>query len=88
MVRALVDGRKTETRRPMTSQLAKSLPGDRLWVRETWHVSFHDEEHPDAPTRAYHDTPKDQRLAQLAHRIHFYEEEMRKDHARRFRPTR
>ncbi|UKJ74571.1 hypothetical protein [Azospirillum brasilense] len=37
MVRALLDGRKTQTRRLATSPLAKVQPGDRLWVREnTW----------------------------------------------------
>ncbi len=34
MVRALLDGRKTQTRRLATSPLAKTEPGDRLWVRE------------------------------------------------------
>lgn len=34
MVRALLAGRKTQTRRLATSPLAKCLPGDRLWVRE------------------------------------------------------
>ncbi|APZ81792.1 hypothetical protein vBEliSR6L_27 [Erythrobacter phage vB_EliS_R6L] len=36
MVRALLAGRKTQTRRLTTSPLAKALPGDRLWVREAW----------------------------------------------------
>ncbi len=35
MVRALLDGRKTQTRRLATSPLRKVCPGDRLWVRET-----------------------------------------------------
>jgi len=35
MVRALLDGRKTQTRRLASSPLAKALPDDRLWVRET-----------------------------------------------------
>ena len=38
MVRAILDGRKTMTRRLATSPLAKCQPGDRLWVRETWQV--------------------------------------------------
>lgn len=44
MVRALVDGRKTQTRRLATSPLAKCEPGDRLYVREAWrlHERFSD----------------------------------------------
>ena len=38
MVRALLDDRKTQTRRLATSPLAKCSPGDRLWVREGWHA--------------------------------------------------
>lgn len=36
MIRALLDGRKTQTRRLATSPLAKCQPGDRLWVRESF----------------------------------------------------
>lgn len=36
MVRAILAGRKTITRRLATSPLAKCQPGDRLWVREAW----------------------------------------------------
>jgi hypothetical protein len=36
MVRALLEGRKTMTRRLATSPLAKCKPGDRLWVREAF----------------------------------------------------
>lgn len=36
MVRALLDGRKTQTRRLASSPLNKTEPGDLLWVRETW----------------------------------------------------
>lgn len=36
MVRAILDGRKSVTRRLATSPLRKCEPGDRLWVRETW----------------------------------------------------
>lgn len=35
MVRALLDGRKTQTRRLATSPLRKCEAGDRLWVRES-----------------------------------------------------
>jgi len=34
MIRAILAGQKTQTRRLASSQLAKVLPGDRLWVRE------------------------------------------------------
>lgn len=36
MIRALLEGRKTQTRRLTSSPLAKAQPGDRLWVREAW----------------------------------------------------
>lgn len=36
MVRALRDGRKTQTRRLASSPPAKVRRGDRLWVREAW----------------------------------------------------
>lgn len=36
MVRALLDGRKTQTRRLATSPLRRCEPGDLLYVRETW----------------------------------------------------
>jgi hypothetical protein len=36
MVRALLDGRKTQTRRLAASPLRRAEVGDRLWVRETF----------------------------------------------------
>jgi hypothetical protein len=36
MVRALLAGRKTQTRRLAASRLARCQPGDRLWVRESF----------------------------------------------------
>ncbi len=38
MVRALLAGRKTQTRRLASSPLARCVVGDRLYVREAWRV--------------------------------------------------
>ncbi len=38
MVNALLSGRKTMTRRLAASPLRRVVPGDRLWVRETWQL--------------------------------------------------
>lgn len=40
MVRALLDGRKTQTRRLATSPLRRVEAGDRLYVREAWRASY------------------------------------------------
>lgn len=42
MVRAILEGRKTQTRRLVTHRWATVAAGDRLWVREAWHLSEHD----------------------------------------------
>ncbi|MEA3044525.1 MAG: hypothetical protein QOH47_2363 [Sphingomonadales bacterium] len=42
MVRALLDGRKTQTRRLATSPLRRCEVGDRLWVRESFFVMSDD----------------------------------------------
>lgn len=37
LVRAILEGRKTQTRRPMRMRYSPSTdPGDTIWVRETW----------------------------------------------------
>ena len=38
MINALLAGRKTMTRRLASSPLRRVVPGDRLWVRETWQL--------------------------------------------------
>ena len=43
MVRAILDGRKTMTRR-LNKQWLKVKAGDRLWVKETWRVGAWDED--------------------------------------------
>lgn len=53
MVRALLDGRKTQTRRLASSPLAKRKKGDRLWVRETWQAGMGC----DGPQITYRATP-------------------------------
>ena len=88
MVRALVDGRKTETRRLISSPLAKATPGDLLWVRENWHAIFSDGVDPGRPHRNYHDTPKTQRVLALNQSISYFEAEMRNEDAHRFVPPR
>jgi len=42
MVRALLAGRKTQTRRLATSPLRRCAPGDQLWVRESFFVMSDD----------------------------------------------
>lgn len=67
MVRALLNGTKTQTRRVVKDeQKARALnaagysacpygqPGDRLWVRETWQAFFDDEVPPDRPRGPRH----------------------------------
>ena len=88
MVRALVDGRKTETRRLVSSPLAKATPGDLLWVREKWHATFRDDVDPSRPHRNYHDTPKAQRNSELNQSISYFEAEMRNEDSDRFVPPR
>lgn len=51
MVLALLDGRKTQTRRLATSPLRKCQPGDRLYAREAWRMP--DSFDPHSPLKAY-----------------------------------
>lgn len=51
MVNALLDGRKTQTRRLATSPLRKAQPGDRLYVREAF-VPWDAGVNPNVMTRA------------------------------------
>jgi len=50
MVRAIMDGRKTQDRRPMTERNPFGATGDTLWVRETWRVSSEGVHTPDGET--------------------------------------
>lgn len=45
LVRAILAGKKTQTRRPVTGRTFKIEPGDRLYVRETWTVETADSGH-------------------------------------------
>jgi len=40
MVRAILDGRKSQTRRVLSMAHIGYAPGDRLWVKETWRASY------------------------------------------------
>ena len=40
MVRALLDGRKTQTRRVLGNTYKRVQPGDRFWVKEAWRTDF------------------------------------------------
>jgi hypothetical protein len=64
------------------------MPGDRLWIRETWHATFADSHDPSKGHRSYHDTPKDQRVAHITRTIDYFEAEMRKESAHRIAPIR
>lgn len=54
LVRAILAGKKTQTRRPVTGRTFKVEPGDRLYVRETWAV-----ECLDADPWCWHDNETD-----------------------------
>lgn len=57
MVRAILDCRKTQTRRLAKMNSSECpvpyLPGDRLWVRETWNLADPDDEETSLPGDVY-----------------------------------
>jgi hypothetical protein len=72
MIRALLAGRKTQTRRLATSPLRRCEVGDRLWVRENWRTQArHDHRKPRdlfAETALY--LPASGEWLFEAHRVH------------------
>jgi hypothetical protein len=58
MVRAILDGRKTQTRRT-SDRWTKVKPGDRLWVRETWALTEQAGMHPSDAYTVYRATDPD-----------------------------
>lgn len=65
MVRALLDERKTQTRRLATSPLRRCEIGDRLYVREAFTATFWTPDDIDAPPRELWATPDAERTAQF-----------------------
>lgn len=58
MVRAILDGAKTQTRR-ISPRIAKWRVGDLLWVRETWATTEQAGDHPEDATVVYRATDPD-----------------------------
>lgn len=63
MVRAILAGQKTQTRRLASSPLAKVIPGDRLWVRESYRLGRQWDDfkarEADQSTRVWHEVDRD-----------------------------
>jgi hypothetical protein len=76
MVRALLDGRKTQTRRLASSPLRRCEVGDRLYVRENWSGLFWNPEDIDGPTRELWATPKIERTADLCSARFYQQDEL------------
>src|SRR5690348_4085704 len=64
MVRALIDGRKTQTRRLASSPLRRGEAGDRLWVRESYAA-----EELSRPATTVKLGAKDRRLSRRTHAV-------------------
>ena len=86
MVRALLDGRKTQTRRLSTSPLRRVEVGDRLYVREAWSGLFWDPEDIDGRAREFWETPKIERTADLSSGVFYRLDEETKPHGLQFTP--
>jgi hypothetical protein len=87
MVRALLDGQKTQTRRLATNQNVRRIEiGDRLYVRETWTATFWTPEDIDGPPREFWATPRDERTKDQMSDIYFRATEEVRPHGLGFVP--
>lgn len=86
MVRALLAGSKTQTRRLPTSPLRRREVGDRLWVREAWTGLFWDIADIDGPARELWETPKGERTKEFSAGVFYKIEEDAKRGDERFYP--
>jgi hypothetical protein len=86
MVRALLAGMKTQTRRLATSPLRRCKVGDRLWVREAWSGTFWSIDDIDGRAREYWETPKAERTKQFSAGVFYRLSEEEQPHGERFVP--